>query len=310
MPDLIDRVPDHTRIESDLAYSSSGSPYPGLDDRFKNNWGARFSGLINVPEDGNWTFFLNSDDGSELWINDASVVQNYGMHGMREYSGSLNLTAGYHDFRIEFFQGGGPHGLKFSWEGPNVTKATIPSSVFVVSEDYIPQSENLIHRWDFEEGNGITSTDSVANNSNFTLHGMNSSNWKNCVDGNCLWFDGVDDYAEVNVADWLGNFSVSQWVWANTTSQPTYASTFAIDNNAASSQSFQHMISGGKWKLHNNQTENFGDVVPQKWTHLVTVFDSGYVRQYMDGVLVNSNFYPNGSLNNFDLYKIGVNRAW
>ena len=309
MPDLIDRVPDHTRLESDLAYSSSGSPYPGLDDRFKNDWGARFSGLINLPEAGNWTFYLNSDDGSELWINDISIIQNYGMHGMREYSGSLNLTAGYHDFRIEFFQGGGPHGLKFSWEGPNVTKTTIPSSAFVVSEDYIPQSENLIHRWDFEEGNGITSSDSVANNSNFTLHGMNSSNWKNCVDGNCLWFDGVDDYGEVNVADWLGNFTVSQWVWANTTSQPNYASTFAIDNNASSSQSFQHMISGGKWKLHNNQTKSFGDVVPQKWTHLVTVFDSGYVRQYMDGVLVNSNFYPNGSLNNFDLYKIGVNRA-
>ena len=29
----------------------------------------------------------------------------------------------------------------------------------------------------------------------------------------------------------------------------------------------------------------------------------------MDGVLVNTNSYPNGSLNNFDLYKIGVNRA-
>ena len=38
MPDLIDREPDHVRIETDLAYSSSGSPYPGLDDRFKNNW--------------------------------------------------------------------------------------------------------------------------------------------------------------------------------------------------------------------------------------------------------------------------------
>ena len=38
-------------------------------------------------------------------------------------------------------------------------------------------------------------------------------------------------------------------------------------------------------------------------------FDSGETRQYMDGVLVNSNFYPNGSVNNFDLYKIGVNRA-
>ena len=309
MPDLIDRVPDHSRLESSLAYSSSGNPYPGLDDRFKNNWGARFSGLINIPETGNWTFYLNTDDGSELWINGDSLIQNYGMHGMREYSGSLNLTAGYHDFRIEFFQGGGPHGLRFSWEGPNVSKTTIPSSAFVVQADNIPQSENLIHHWNFEEGTGSISSDSVSNDSNFTLYGMNTTNWRNCVDGNCLWFDGVDDYAKVNVDDWLGNFSISQWVWANTTSLPTYASTFAIDDNAGSNQSFQHMVSGGKWKLHNNQSLTFGDVTAQKWTHLVTVYDAGYVRQYMDGVLVNTNFYPNGSLNNFDLYKIGVNRA-
>jgi len=81
MPDLIDRVPDHIRLESSLAYSSSGSPYPGLDNRFKHNWGARFSGLIDIPESGNWTFYLNSDDGSELWIDGQSAIQNYGMHG-------------------------------------------------------------------------------------------------------------------------------------------------------------------------------------------------------------------------------------
>ena len=166
---------------------------------------------------------------------------------MREISGSLNLTAGYHDFRVEFFQGNGPHGLKLSWEGPNVSKATIPPSAFVVQADNVPQSENLIHQWNFEEGSGSVSSDSITNSSNFTLYGMNSSNWRNCIDGNCLWFDGVDDYAEVNVDDWLGNFSVSQWVLANTTSLPTYASTFAIDNNAGSNQSFQHMVSGGKW---------------------------------------------------------------
>ncbi|MAH91168.1 MAG: hypothetical protein CMA11_05310 [Euryarchaeota archaeon] len=309
MPDLIDREPDHIRIENSLAYSSSGNPYPGLDDRFKHNWGARFSGLIDVPEDGNWTFYLNTDDGSELWINGVSAIQNYGMHGMREYSATLNLTAGYHDFRIEFFQGGGPHGLKFSWQGPNVSKATIPASAFLVSGNYVPQSENLIHRWDFEESTGNQSDDSVANSSNFTLYGMNSSNWKSCLDGNCLWYDGVNDYAKVNVDDWLGNFSISQWVWANSTNQSTYASTFAIDDNAGSNQSFQHMISGGEWKLHNNQTKTFGDVIAQKWSHLVTVFDSGETRQYMDGVLVNSNSYPNGSVNNFDLYKLGVNRA-
>jgi len=309
MPDLIDRVPDHIRVENSLAYSSSGSPYPGLDNRFKHNWGARFSGLIDVPESGNWTFYLNSDDGSELWINGISAIQNYGMHGMREYSVILNLSEGYHDFRIEFFQGGGPHGLKFSWQHDNVSKATIPSSAFYVAGDYVPQNDNLIHHWDFDEGSGNQSNDSIANGSNFTLYGMNSTNWKSCVDGYCLWYDGVDDYAKVDVNDWLGNFTISQWVWANISNQSTYASTFAIDDSAGSNQSFQHMISGGKWKLHNNQSLEFGDVNPKKWTHLVTVFESGNTRQYMDGVLVNTNFYPNGSINNFDLYKIGVNRA-
>ena len=129
------------------------------------------------------------------------------------------------------------------------------------------------------------------------------------MNGGCLWFDGVDDYAKVDVDDWLGNFTISQWVWANTSNQTNYASTFAIDNNAGSNSSFQHMISGGQWKLHNNQTRAFGDVIPQKWSNLVTVFDNGYTKQYMDGVLVNTNTYPNGSLNNFDLYKLGVNRA-
>ena len=309
MPDLIDRVPDHIRIESSLAYGSSGNAYPGLDDRFKNNWGARFSGLIDVPESGNWTFYLNTDDGSELWINGVSTIQNYGSHGMREYSATINLNAGYHDFKVEFFQGGGPHGLKLSWEGPNVSKATIPSTAFYIDGDYVPQESNLIHQWKFNEGSGSQSNDSVSNGSNFTLYGMDANNWVDCIDGKCLLFDGVDDYAKVNVDDWLGDFTISQWVWANTSNQTNYAATFAIDDNAGSNQSFQHMIYNQEWRLHNNQSKVFGDVVDKKWTHLVTVFDSGETRQYMDGVLVNTNSYPNGSLNNFDLYKIGVNRA-
>ena len=309
MPDLIDRIPDHVRIESDLAYSSSGSPYPGLDDRFKNNWGARFSGIIDVPENGNWTFYLNTDDGSELWINGISLIQNYGMHGMREYSGSINLSAGQNDFRIEFFQGGGPHGLKFSWEGPNVTKTTIPSSAFYVHGDYIPESSNLIHSWNFEEGSGNSTVDDVTNHTNLSLIGMNSSNWKTCIDGGCLWFDGDDDYAKIDIDDWSGDFTISQWVWANFSNQPNYSSTFATSDNAGSNLSFQHIMYSNTWRLHNNQTKIFGDVIPQHWSHLVTSYKAGNVSQYMDGVLVNTNYYPNGSFNNFDLYKIGVNRA-
>ena len=309
MPSLIDRHPDRVQIEPHLNRGASNNAYPGLDDRFKQHWGARFSGLIDVPHTGNWTFFINSDDGSEVWINGQSLATNYGMHGMRERSGFVNLTEGLHEFRIEFFQGGGPHGLIFSWQGPNTPKAAVPSTAFYVATDMAPKASNLVHRWSFEDGSGTTAVDNGTDQANLSLSGMDNSNWRTCPDGGCLWFDGTDDVASVNVDDFEGNLSVSQWVWANTTSPSSYASTFAVSNQAGANASFQHMISSQQWRLHNNQTKTFGDVVAQRWTHLVTVFDNGDLRQYMDGVLVREDTYPSGSFTNVDLYKLGVNRA-
>ena len=309
MPSLIDRVPDHVRLESSLQYNSMNAAYPGLDDRFKNNWGARFSGLIDIPDTGNWTFFLTSDDGSELWIDGVSIVTNYGSHGMRELSGFRNLTAGLHDFRVEFFQGGGPHGLKLQWSGPNQSKALVPSTAFFVASATPPSPSTLLHAWNFDEGVGMETNDSVDANASLTLSNMNSSNWRSCPDGGCLWFDGVDDYVEVDVDDWVGDFTVSQWVWANSTTLPNYASVFAVSDNAGSNTSFQHTVFNGEWRLHNNQTHAFGDVEAQQWMHLVTVFESGNVRQYFDGVLVRTTTFPTGSINNIDLYKLGVNRG-
>jgi uncharacterized protein (TIGR03790 family) len=309
MPLLIDRVPDHTRIESNLQYSSSSQAYPGLDNRFKNDWGARFSGLISVPEAGNWTFYLTTDDGSELWMDGQSLIQNYGSHGMREISNSVVLDAGIHDFRIEFFQGGGPHGLQFSWEGPNQSKTFIPASAFTLAGDYVPSASSLLHKWDFEDGSGFFANDSVNSSTNLTLNNMNSTNWRTCADGSCLWYDGVDDSVSVDVDDWVGDFTISQWVWANSTTLPNYASTFAVDDAAGSNGSFQHTVYNGQWRMHSNQTYAFGDVEEQRWTHLVTVFENGTVRQYLDGVNVQSITIPGGSLNNFELYKLGVNRA-
>ena len=102
---------------------------------------------------------------------------------------------------------------------------------------------------------------------------------------------------------------MSQWVWANSSTLPNYASVFAVSDNAGSNTSFQHIIYNGEWRLHNNQTHAFGDVEAQQWMHLVTVFENGNVRQYMDGVLVRTTTFPSGSVNNIDLYKLGVNRA-
>ena len=237
------------------------------------DWGARFSGLIDVPDAGNWTFFLTSDDGSEMWLDGASLVKNYGSHGMREVSTSVVLDAGLHDFRIEFFQGGGPHGLTLHWEGPNQSKDIVPASAFSIASDAVPSESHLQHHWSFEDSSGSTANDSAQGSANFTLHNMDSSNWRSCIDGGCLWYDGVDDYLEVDVEDWSGNFTISQWVWAN-------ASTLHRTTHLCLQQGLKQgqtlpsntPSSVDEWRLHNNQTHAFGAVSAQNWTHLVTVF--------------------------------------
>jgi uncharacterized protein (TIGR03790 family) len=308
MPDLTGRSADAERIETTIDWSSRATAWPGLDDRFKFDWSARYTASINIPETGDWTFYVNSDDGSELWIDHVSIVQNYGVHAMREISSNLTLTTGNHDLRLELFEGGGVHGLKLSWQGPNQSKSIIPASAFTLSSSQMPQNDSLIHHWDFEEGSGSIANDSIGG-ADFTLTGMDASNWVNCAEGNCLRFDGINDLAKVDVTDWSGNFTISQFVMTNTTNQSTYASTFAIGDVAGSNLTFQHMVNSGNWKLHNNQTTDFSEIQLNRWSHLATVFDNGTIRQYFDGNLVATNTMPSGSFNNFDVYKIGANRA-
>lgn len=96
-----------------------------------NRWAMRFTAKITVPQAGTWTFFTNSDDGSDLWINGIRVVNNDGLHGPQTRSGTIVLTAGTHDFVARIFDNNGGSSMIASWQGPGETAATIiPPTAF------------------------------------------------------------------------------------------------------------------------------------------------------------------------------------
>jgi S1-C subfamily serine protease len=99
-----------------------------------DNFGLKFTGYIEVPRDGKYTFYTTSDDGSRLWIGGKRVVDNDGLHGMQEHSGSVFLAAGKHSFKITFFEATGSEGLSASYSGPGISKREIPSSVLYTRE--------------------------------------------------------------------------------------------------------------------------------------------------------------------------------
>ena len=312
MPDLSNRNPDYWRSEPNINHAVTGGTWAGLDSsQFSEYYSARHSGAITIPDSGNWTFYLNSDDGSKLWVDNTEVISNVGVHGMREISGTTWLSSGTHTLRTEFFEHGGHAGLILSWQGPNQSKQVIPSSAFTrgVADSV---TTDLAHHWSFDEGSGTSITDSIGD-ANLTLFNSNNgAGWQQCLFGNCYQFDGVDDYAKIDVNDWAGNFSVSLWTKTGNVSQDRYSSAFAVNDVAGDSDSFQIMTSGsnsGDWEVYHNVSYSFGAIEAGVWTHLAVTYENNTLKQYLNGALIQTNVVPNGSIDSIELYKVGVNRG-
>ena len=88
---------------------------------------ARFTGEIDIPADGEYTFSTESDDSSVLLIDNKRVVENGDTHPMREQSGTITLKAGKHSLTLLYAQADGSFALIVRWEGPGVKKQVIPA---------------------------------------------------------------------------------------------------------------------------------------------------------------------------------------
>ena len=71
---------------------------------FDDNYALVFDKIITVVEAGNYNFSTSSDDGSKLYINDLTVVDNDGTHGIVTVVGSIFLEPGQYALRVEFFE--------------------------------------------------------------------------------------------------------------------------------------------------------------------------------------------------------------
>ncbi|MCW8129316.1 MAG: discoidin domain-containing protein [Planctomycetota bacterium] len=90
---------------------------------------AVFTGYIKIEKADLYTFFLNSDDGSKLYIDGEPVIDNDGVHGMTELWGQLDLSAGLHRVWITYFNMGGAMGLVLQYKPRNDDRKVVPEDV-------------------------------------------------------------------------------------------------------------------------------------------------------------------------------------
>jgi len=84
-----------------------------------DHFGYVFTGFLKVPADGDYTFALDSDDGSRLTLGGATVVEHDGIHGEGSPRvATVRLAAGRVPLRLDYFQGAQGKGLTVTWSGP------------------------------------------------------------------------------------------------------------------------------------------------------------------------------------------------
>lgn len=101
--------------------ASFGIPEWARDDDFA----LELFGAIDIPADGEYTFYTESDDGSLLAIGEDLVVRSDWPHGAVEASGTVTLTAGKHPIWVGYFEGAVDQALRVSWSGPGFAQTEI-----------------------------------------------------------------------------------------------------------------------------------------------------------------------------------------
>lgn len=128
-----DLLPDFATLEPDVDTIQRTINIDVRDNT--DGFAALFTSVLQVPVDGEWTFFTTADDGVQLLLDGAIVVDDDGLHGARERSGVLPLSAGPHPLEVRYFEKSGGETLEVRWRGPGVDKGLIPGAALLLPAD-------------------------------------------------------------------------------------------------------------------------------------------------------------------------------
>ena len=122
-------TPKFCRVDNSINFNwGNGSPDPQIPiDNFSVKW----IGNIQVPVSGEYIFYIDSDNGRRLKINNTLVIDQWiGDWGV-EYSGKITLQAGVkYPIQLDYFEEAGGANILFQW-----SHASIPKSI--VSTDFL-----------------------------------------------------------------------------------------------------------------------------------------------------------------------------
>ena len=120
-------IPDFSKLQAvktGVMQTLNLTTIPHREDHF----GLVIEGLIDISETGIRTFYINSDDGSKLYINDELLIDHDGDHSAMSKTGQTILSKGKHKIKIVYMEFKGSQHLQAGYLDSN--KNEIPFTPF------------------------------------------------------------------------------------------------------------------------------------------------------------------------------------
>jgi hypothetical protein len=116
----------------DFDWEDGEQPEPSVPSE---HFCVRWTGTVQVPRAGRWTFFVTSDDGCRLVIDGKQIIDAWRDRASEESSGTTELKKGAHEIRLEYYQGSSDKAVHLEWEGPDQQKGIIPMEALAPPKD-------------------------------------------------------------------------------------------------------------------------------------------------------------------------------
>ncbi len=121
--DTFDRLPDFDMLKAETVGKLAEHLFDLSPATRDTAFGFRFTARLIVPVEGDYTFYLDSDDGARLRVGKKTVLVYDGLHGLGdEQEGTVHLKPGRQEIRLEYFQREGGLGLRLEWSGPGLAR--------------------------------------------------------------------------------------------------------------------------------------------------------------------------------------------
>lgn len=86
-----------------------------------DHFSVRWTGYLEVPQGGAYSFATVADDGVRLWVDNQPVLDDWTMHPATRVEGTLELAAGFVPIRLEYFEGAVTAGITLTWRPPGAS---------------------------------------------------------------------------------------------------------------------------------------------------------------------------------------------